>query len=645
VGTNALRDNAYFQASKALERAVAADDAYALAHARLAEALVELDYVDKAKDELLRVSTIDRSAVSKIDLLYLDAITATARRDFAKSIELYNRIAQQVTDAEKAYALVDLGRAYKNNNDIKMAIQSFTDATNRNPQYATAYLHLGILYGRQQELATALASFDKAESVYQALGNLEGRTEVVFERGALFNKLNRLSDAKAQLEQALALAKANDNQSQAIKTLLQLSSVAADSGETTRATEYAREAVDLAQKNGMENLTARGLTDLGNAFLVRGEYIEAERYLSQALESAQRAKALRNEARVRVSLANLRLQQNDAEEAVRYLDPALAFYEQGGFGAETSSCLALLARAKLQKGDYEAALKADQQLLEMANEWKDQKQIALSHSEIGSVLARQEKYSEALDHFNEAYVIYQSQGVQRSLGYNLQSRGNALWQLGRYREAQSLLDEASTIADKPGGELKSLSFNIKLVVAEMALSQSRFPSVKSTAENVLATVGTQSPNVALSAKVVIGLAQSYSGAAIAGKQTIAEAVVTARRLGDPAQLASTQLALAEAQLFTGDAQGALSATLEALEVFTRLGQQASEWRALLVAGLASRSLGDKSKAREYALRARDSLAKLEQRWGSENYNSYLSRPDIQRFRQKLSELTGSALAG
>lgn len=639
VGTSALRDGAYYQASQALQRAIAADDVYVLAHARLAEALVELDHADRAKDELLRVNAADRSALSKIDLLYLDAITATARHDFTKSIDLYNQIARQSTDAEKAFVFVDLGRAYEKNNDAKKAIQSFLEAISINPQYATAFLRLGILHGREQELTSALTSFDKAESIYQALGNLEGRAEVSFHRGALFNRLNRLSDAKSQLQQALALAKASDNKSQTIKTLLQLSSVAVDSGETARATEHAKEAVDLAQKNGMENLSALGLTDLGNAFLIKGEYSEAEKYLSQALDSAQRAKALRNEARARVSLANLSLRHNDAQEAVRYLEPALAFYEQGGYRAETSSCLALLARAKLQKGDYEAALKSDQQLLQIANQWNDQSQIALSHNEIGNVLTRQEKYSEALDHYNQAYGIYSSQGIQRSMAHNLMARGFALGRLGRYNEAQSLLDQAVVIAE--GGELKQVSVDLRLVGAEIALSQSRFPEAKTSAEKLLATAGTQSPSVTLGAKIVVGLARSYSGATAAGKQLTAEAVEIAKRLNDPARLATTQLALSEALLLSGDSRGALDTALQAKEVFARLGQQASEWRAELIAASASRNLGETDKAHRYALQARDSLSRLEQRWGTENYNSYLRRPDIQRFRKLLNELTGT----
>src|SRR5258707_14898805 len=91
IGTNALRDGAFFQASKALERAIAIDDKYVLAHARLAEALVELDYTDRSKDELLRVTSLasDRSLLPKTDGLYVDAISALVRRDFPAAIESY----------------------------------------------------------------------------------------------------------------------------------------------------------------------------------------------------------------------------------------------------------------------------------------------------------------------------------------------------------------------------------------------------------------------------------------------------------------------------------------------------------------------------------------------------------------------------
>ena len=126
-----------------------------------------------------------------------------------------------------------------------------------------------------------------------------------------------------------------------------------------------------------------------------------------------------------------------------------------------------------------------------------------------------------------------------------------------------------------------------------------------------------------------------------GKAKCAEAVELAKQLNDPWQLAKAQLALAETMLLSGDSQGASKTALQAQEVFARLGQQASEWRALVVAALASGKSGDKNKAQEYALRANDSLSKLEQRWGKENYGTFLSRLDVQRLRKQLAQLTGS----
>ncbi len=637
VGTNAIRDTAYYQASQALGRATAADDGFMLAHARLAEALVELDYVDSAKNELLRVTSADRSRLSPVDAIYLDAITATARNDFAQSIERYREIVELTPENEKAFVLVDLGRAYKNNNEAKKAIESFSEATTRNPQYATAYLHLGILHGQQGDTAAAMAAFEKAESIYQALGNLEGRAEVVLQRGALFNKLNQLTEARVQLDHALALAKASDNKSQTIKTLLQLSSVSTDFGETGRAVEYAREAVELAQRNGMENLSAQGLIDLGNSFLVRGEIAEAEEYFLQALESAERVKARRNAARARVSLANVSSRRNDQDAALRYIEPALAFYKEGGYLTESFACLALLARVKLKNADYSGAASAHDELFQVAERLNDQSLLSRAHAERGSALNREEKFTEALDHLNQAFAGFNAQGQQRSMGNNLANRGKILWILGRFQESEVLLDQALSIADRPGGEQRELSAEIKLAFAELAQTQERFADARQRAENVLATTSSRYPEVTLGAKRVLGLAQAYSGAVAVGRQTNLEALELARTFNEPLQLARAKLALAEVMLLANDPQAALTNALEARAVFARGEQRESEWRAVLIAALASLRLGDSSKAREYGAQAEQAIQSLQQRLGADNYNSYLGRPDVQGFRRQLNQ--------
>jgi len=64
----------YFQASRILQEAVKADDKFALAHARLAEAYIALDNSDGAKDELLAIqpAMANASSLSKLDALRLN---------------------------------------------------------------------------------------------------------------------------------------------------------------------------------------------------------------------------------------------------------------------------------------------------------------------------------------------------------------------------------------------------------------------------------------------------------------------------------------------------------------------------------------------------------------------------------------------
>jgi serine/threonine protein kinase len=109
-GTDAIRNGAYYQASKMLDQAIAIDGNYALARARLAQSWSELDYTDKAKDELL-AATGHRNEMSAKDVLYLDAITATVRRDFPSAVKAYSEIVKQSPDDAPGY--VDLGYAYE----------------------------------------------------------------------------------------------------------------------------------------------------------------------------------------------------------------------------------------------------------------------------------------------------------------------------------------------------------------------------------------------------------------------------------------------------------------------------------------------------------------------------------------------------
>ncbi|MGZ5483038.1 MAG: tetratricopeptide repeat protein, partial [Pyrinomonadaceae bacterium] len=636
TGTNALRAGLYFQAMKALELATRADDEYALAHARLAEALMELDYFDRAKDEILRASelTPDQSVLSQVDSLYLDALKATVRRNFAGAVAAYSQIAG--LEPDKPETLVDLGRAYEKNNQSDKAIESYVEATKRDSQSASAFLRLGVLYGRKGNMDSSKMAFDKAEEIYQSLGNVEGRTEVALQRGVLLNdNLGKLDDARVQLEQAREMAKVVNGPYQQIRILYQLSNVALKQNKGGEAKQFATQALELAQANQMETLIARGFIELGYVDFLLADYASAERNFQQGLQFAQKFGARVNEARARLSLASLYEQTSEPDKALPYQEQALAFYQSGGYRTETNQAMNLRARLYRRKGDFTSALQALTDQLKFAEQTADQPQIAAAHTSIGILLLDQEKYGEALQHFEKSHEINRSLNNQLSKGYAFLSRGFVHWSLGHREQADSDLKEASEIAKGDERGFKTLQALIGLVEAQLALSNRQFGEAMAKSQAALDLVGSQSKTASVRGKYLKGLAQALSGQARAGQALCDEAVKTAESLGDPLLLARAQLALAEASLAAGDTQRAIASAQQSRAFFSVAGLTESEWRAWLIEGLASQKAGDHEKARACLTRAGELLASLEQKWGAEVYGSYLKRPLVQTYQRQL----------
>ncbi|HAF22087.1 MAG TPA: hypothetical protein DCK93_04105 [Blastocatellia bacterium] len=635
-GTDALRNGAFLQATKALEQSIASDPKFVLAHARLAEAWNELDYADKAKDEMLKAQPLGESPsqLPRLDALYLEAIHATITREYPAAIKAYSELVRQSPSDPRVY--VDLGRAYEKDDQIKKAIESYVEATNRAPQYATAFLRVAILYGRQTDQPGAYAAFDKAETLYQADANYEGQAEVAYQRGYLLNQMGKAAEARQHLQRSLELARTTENEYQQVKTLLKLGDVETDMGNVAEGRQHMQEALDLAQAKGIDNLTKRGLVDIGNTYVASGNYDEAEKYFKQSLDLSQRQKDPRNSARAWLVLGSLAERQNTPDQAVSYVNQALPFYQQGGYRKEMMQALHLLARAKVQKGDNQVAEQSFNEAIKLSQFLGDDSTACLAHEDVGLLFIREGRYPESISHFEESYKLAKSLGNKKNLGLSLTDRANALWRMGRYAEARAALSEASAIAERPDAA-KHLSSLYYVAMARLALSERRFPEAQANAQKALDLAGSQVKSAVIAATFTIGTVLAFSGAPRQGLIKCQEAVELARQSGDPFLVSEALLALGEVMAQNGDTQGALKNSLESQEVFAQAGKQDSEWLAWLVAARASRSAGDTQKAQEYATRAQDLLSGLQQKWGTDNYNFYLNRPDVQFSRKQLSE--------
>jgi tetratricopeptide (TPR) repeat protein/predicted Ser/Thr protein kinase len=632
-GLDALRNGAFLQATKAFEQALAKEPKFPLAHARLAEAWNELDYADNAKDEMLKVQQLvpNRSQLDKTDRLYLDAITATIARDYPTAINSYKELVRLAPNDPQVY--VDLGRAYEKDDQIEDAIKNYVEATARSGTYGTAFLLVGTLYARKVDQPGAAAAFDKAEAIYQAEGNFEGQGEVSFQRGFLFDKLGKATEARQQLQHALDLARTTGNDYLNAKTLFKLGDI---EPTTEGARKYMNAALASAQEKGIDNLVKRGLADIGNTYLRDGNYAEAEKYFNESLSMARKQHDERNKARALLCLASSADRQGNTALVLKYVNEALPFYQKGGYRKETIQALALLARTQVHQGEYQAAMAGYQQGVKVAQELGDPTQTMTARLDLARLLIREGKYPEAIQQLDISYQIAKSLDVPKNVALTLIDRANAWWRLGNYSQAESLLDEAAPIALKPDAAINLVAF-YNVSKARMKLSQQQLSEAEAYATKGLRVAVPNLKGAAIEGEFTMCSLQTFSGNARQGKPNCQLAVDEARASGDPDLISLALLALAHNLAAGGEADAALGNALEAQQLFARSGSKDNEWIAWTIAAVASRK-SDPGKAHDYASRAQQVLLSIEAQWGSDHYNAFLKRPDIQTFRKQLDEV-------
>ncbi|MCA1625154.1 MAG: tetratricopeptide repeat protein [Acidobacteria bacterium] len=635
-GTEALRSGTFFKASKLLEDAVRLDNNFALAHAHLAEAWMELDYVGRAQNELLKVRNIQQEKQNRWfsypqtdDGLYIDAVNATIMRDFPKAVIIYSAIANRSPDSARAF--LDLGRAYEKNEEIDKAIESYQKAATLDSQDGGAFLRQGILLNRKSKFEQAFAAFDKTESIYDRLSDDEGIADVKIQRGISFNSQEKLELARKEFEQVLAIPRANKYQK--IKAMLQISSVCSGEGKTSCGEEYASNAIQLAKEERMENLATNGLIDLGNAFFTRAEYEKAERYFQQALEFARKDEGRHNEARALLTLGSLRVQQNKPTEAQDFIQQAMPFYQKGGYHKEVAQANILLGRVYEMSENFDEALKAFKQV-ENSEDASIRAYVQLA---LGAVLLNQEQLPEALRHFNRSYELYESMGNRYLVTFSLIYQTDTLNGLGRFGDAKEKLGKAEEIIRENNDLAKQLNGKIQLRYAQIALNENNFEKAIQIAEKI--AVSNDSLALLETHRIIALSKTKLNPNAAANIQLYDQVLSLSNKVTELRVVNSVKLSLAEAYLLNGNTAKALASTLEVKDYFVGKNQMESAWRACFIASAAAEKLKDNQiNSKEVASKSLEMLAKLKSDWGEDYFKNYLLKPDVKLYYEQAGQL-------
>ncbi len=591
-----------------------------LAHARLAEAWVELELPEKAGVEMLIARRDGTAGLSSVDLMQIDAIDLSITREFPGAVVKYQEMLKSA-GAETTDLYVDLGRVYEKSENRAKALENYVMATKMDPRNAAAWLHLAALHSQALQSAQAQEDFRHAEELYQVMSNLEGLTEVAYQRSADALRRERLGDNAEYARKMLETAQITGNVHQQIRAKLQLGSSASFSGDSALAERYAREALETARSKHIESLAIRGILILSNAFRRRRDFANAEKYGREGLAEARQTQSSWLTAVSLLALAGLHDEQGRSEAAASEAKEALAFFEPQHYARESLQCLALLGRWQRNRADP-AALDSFQRALQIAENLQDSRQISLAHASIGSLLASQERLPEALMHYQQSL---QHSATAEQTGYAALECGEVLWQLGRYDEAAAMFSKA----EKDAANFPTLRLLIAGARAEMLLSQRKFNQVAELCVRTLASLTEQGETLTLTR--VLGSAQVGAGRKQEGRLNCESALVMAEKSGDVGALRAAQLSTAEARLDAGDAAASLALVRKMEPLLANF--PLSHWHALALAARA-----DPVNGGHWAVAARQQLEEIPHQWGAPAFRLYIARPDLASLLRTISRL-------
>ena len=610
-GIAALHNGSYQRASKALARAVEIDPSYAMAHAYLAEAWYELDYLERAKDELLKAMAA-RGSLPAAEGLHLDAIQQTVMGEFKAAAEKYREVSALVAPDERAGALLDLGRAQEHTQDTKKALATYSEAIRLDAQNAAAWLRLGALQARTGAPQDSGRSLDRAESLFQAASNVEGVTECLYVRARF---AGTPAEARELIGKALSAARVTDNDQQQIKLLLLSSNAHLGAGQTAEALDDANSAIAIARAAGIENLASRGLIDLGNALFVKGRTAEAMRTIQEALDIARRNREKRSEARALVNLGSIRIQTGDTAQGWQDVQAALAYYRQGSFRTEAAIALILLGRAARDKDDYDGARRAFEETLATMKPAGPSLPLALAQEGLASLEVLQDRWPQALRMFDETRRAFEAIGNSSGTATNELNVALMHAMLGH--------KGGGTAAPQQAVDSNSVS------ALQIILMQERFGEARAKAEALLRSADASDLETRRGASLVLGLALARSGAGARGLEACRKAFDLAHAAGNPAAEAEALLGSAEAALAAGDRAAAAGYAGRARAFFESAKQPESLWRACVLL------LRSGAPDGAVAAQAAAALGELKASWPAEDFRSYLDRPVIRRMHAEL----------
>jgi eukaryotic-like serine/threonine-protein kinase len=393
-------------ARRDLEKAVAAEPGFALAHSALSAAWAQLGYNQKSREEAKRASELS-SGLSREDQLSIRGRYEAAISDWSKAIETYRTLWNFFPDnLEYGLRLAGAQSSGGKNQDALDAIEALRKLPA--PERDDARLDLaesdaaGGLSDLKRQLQTAERATAKAEAVGARLFAARG----FINQGRALDNLGEPTKSVAAYGKARQMAIAAGDPGQEAQALLGAAIVVEEQGDYPRARKMCQDSLAIRREIGNEKGVAQDLNEI--------------------------AIILRN--------------QGDAQGAKTMLEEALQIYRKIDDEFSAGVALGNIGNVLRDQGDLAGATRKYEETLPLFRATGNRGAQAISIANIANDLAQQGELAGALQKFDEALEIDRAIGSKYNSTFVLVASGNALWMAGDLAQAKARCSEGLALA-------------------------------------------------------------------------------------------------------------------------------------------------------------------------------------------------------
>ncbi len=419
-GLEKLRQYDALGARPRLERAIAIEERFPLAHMALSQALSALGYDPLAIAEAKRALALS-GPLSRAQQLEIAAGVAEAQKDWATAATT-NRSLLAFFPDNLEYGL-SLARTLTAGGKASEALAVIA-SLRRRPQNPGQLASQPASQDPRLDLAEAaasdalsdwpreLASARRAAAVARTrhLGLLLG--EALLAEASAEANLGQVQPAQdAQLEAARLFHDLGDTNAEA-GALIGIANAKSNRGDYDGAIAGYRQALATFERTGNRKGAAHAWSDVANTSWMEGN-------VEETLRSAGKELALSREINDRRGIVwglgatgNALADQGEIEQALRMQTEALAISREIGDREYTAFCLGSLADTHLAAGDLEAAYRGYLDALELSRSLHDPGGVARHEDDLATVLLAEGRLDEADHLFQEAIATRQRAGEE-----------------------------------------------------------------------------------------------------------------------------------------------------------------------------------------------------------------------------------------